>query len=147
MIARVIAIISVWAVFISGLVAAEPAAKPSPRSLTAIRTDVSEALRSEATTRKNGDNTPQVMKLVDLYLEMAAHPRRDTSPLIAELGQQVRLRLQTVRERVERRITDKKPSAKKNAKLVSPEGLGENRVLAQQLPQVGAGGQQGLAGQ
>jgi hypothetical protein len=137
MIARVIAIVSVWGLFTSGLVAAEPAAKPTPRSLTAIRTDVSDALRAEATTRKNGDNTAQVMRLVDLYLEMAAHPRRDTSPLLADLGQQVRLRLQTVRERVERRIPDKNSLAKKSPKPSTIADKEEGRVLAQQVPPAG----------
>src|SRR5262249_5678458 len=116
MIVRVIAIACLCGLFISELIAAEPTEKRAPRSLTAIRTDVSDALRAEATTRKKGDNTPQVMRLVDLYLEMAADPRRDTSPLIADLGQQVRLRLQTVREKVERRIPDKGSLAKKNSK-------------------------------
>src|SRR5882672_2936464 len=114
MIARVTTAASLWCLFVTGLLAAEPAAAPTQRSLTAIRTDVSDALRAEATTRKSGDNTPQVMRLVDLYLEMAAHPRRDTSPLLNDLGQQVRLRLQTVRERVERRSSDTNSLAKKS---------------------------------
>ena len=148
MIARVIAIVSVWGMFTSGLTAAEPAAKPGPRSLTAIRTDVSDALRAEATTRKNGDNTPQVLRLVDLYLEMAADPRRDTSPLLADLGQQVRLRLQTVRERVERRVPDKSSLAKKSSKPATVADKGGDRVLAQQVPPAGAGGaQRNAAGQ
>jgi hypothetical protein len=142
MIARVIAIVSVWGMFTSGLVAAEPPAKPAPRSLTAIRTDVSGALRAEATTRKNGDNTPQVLRLVDLYLEMAADPRRDTSPLLADLGQQVRLRLQTIRERVARRIPDKSSLAKKNPKPATVADKEEGRVLAQQVPPAGAAGAQ-----
>ena len=146
MIARVIAIVCVWGIFSSGPVAAEPAAKPVSRSLTAIRTDVSEALRAEATTRKNGDNTPQVMRLVDLYLEMAAHPRRDTSPLLADLGQQVRLRLQTDRERVERRIPDKISLAKNSPKPATVSDNEERRVLAQQVPPAGAGGVQRNAG-
>ena len=145
MIARLMAVGSLSCLFASGLVAAEPKAAPAQRSLTAIRTDVSDALRAEATTRKNGDNTPQVMRLVDLYLEMAAHPRRDTSPLLTDLGQQVRLRLQTVRERVERRITEKNPVAKKNPKPASVAAKAENLVLAQQAPPAGAGGQQGAA--
>jgi hypothetical protein len=148
MIARLITVATLWCSFATGVVAAEPAAPPAQRSLTAIRTDVSDALRAEATTRKNGDNTPQVMRLVDLYLEMAAHPRRDTSPLLNDLGQQVRLRLQTIRERVERRIADKHPAAKKNSKPASAETKAENRVLAQQAPPAGAGGQQqGVAAQ
>jgi hypothetical protein len=148
MIARLIAIVCVWGMLTSWLLAAEPPAKPDSRSLTAIRTDVSDALRLEATTRKNGDNTPQVMRLVDLYLEMAADPRRDTSPLLTDLGQQVRLRLQTVRERVERRIPDKKSLAKKSPKPLTVADKGDDHVLAQQVAPAGAaGGQQNAVGQ
>src|SRR3954452_19463426 len=142
MIARLMAITSLWCLFATCLIGAEPPAVPAQRSLTAIRTDVSDALRAEAMTRKNGDNTPQGMRLVDLYLEMAAHPRRDTSPLLADLGQQVRLRLQTVRERVERRIAEKNPGAKKSPKPAKIADKGESRVLAQQVAPPGAAGAQ-----
>lgn len=148
MIAPVLAVACVWGLFTAGLVAAEPAKAPTARSLTAIRTDVSDALRAEATTRRNGDNTPQVMRLVDLYLEMAAHPRRDTSPLLADLGQQVRLRLQTIRERIERRIPEKNSLAKKSPKPATVANKADDRVLAQQVPPAGAaGGRQNLVGQ
>src|SRR5215470_1716563 len=110
MIVRVMIVACAFGWFASGLVASEPAAAPTVRSLTAIRTDVSSSLRAEATTRRTGDNTPQVMRLVDLYLEMAGDPRRDTSPLLNDLGEQVRIRLQTVRDRVERRISEKNPA-------------------------------------
>src|SRR4051812_18353603 len=116
MIARVMVIVGIWGMFTSGLVASEPAAASVPRSLTAIRTDVSDALRAEATTRRMGDNTPQVLRLVDLYLEMAAHSKRDHSPLLNDLGEQVRLRLATIRDRVERCVGEKNPGAKKSAK-------------------------------
>src|SRR5882757_2132190 len=116
MFARMIAIACVWGLSTAWLVAAEPVKAPAPRSLTAIRTDVSDALRAEATTRRHGDNTPQVLRLVDLYLEMASHPQRDHSPLLNDLGQQVRLRLQTVRDRVERRSSDTNSLAKKSPK-------------------------------
>lgn len=116
------------------VMADEPVAVSVPRSLTAIRTDVSDALRKEATTRRAGNNTPEVLRLVDLYLEMAGHPKRDTSPLLNDLGQQVRLRLQTVRERIERKIADKSPPAKRSAKPPSAAAEPESRVLAQQLP-------------
>jgi hypothetical protein len=142
MFARVMTVACVWGIFASGLLAAEPAAAPAVRSLTAIRTDVSDALRAEATTRRAGNNTPQVMRLVDLYLEMAAHPRRDTSPLLADLGEQVRLRLKTVREQIERRNPKKNSLAKKSSQPATVAGKTENQVLAQQLPPAGAGGQQ-----
>jgi hypothetical protein len=148
MIARVMTIAFLCGVMTSGLVAAEQTVKPTSRSLTAIRTDVSDALRAEATTRRAGDNTPQVLRLVDLYLEMASHPRRDSSPLLADLGQQVRLRLATVRERVERRIPEKESAAKKNVNPAPVVDTAENRVLAQQIPAAGAAGAgQGAVGQ
>src|SRR3954471_3398788 len=147
MFARMIALACVSCLFTATLIAAETTPASKPRSLTAIRTDVSDALRAEATSRRAGDNTPQVMRLVDLYLEMAGHPRRDTSPLLADLGQQVRLRLQTVRERVERRIPEKNSLAKKNSKPASAGAKAESRVLAQQAPPAGAGRQQGVVAQ
>jgi hypothetical protein len=141
MFARMMAIACVWGLFTSGVDATEPAAAPTPRSLAAIRTDVSDALRAEATTRRTGDNTPQVMRLVDLYLEMAGHPRRDTSPLLADLGQQVRLRLQTVRDQVKRRIPGNNSLAKKSPKPATVDKA-ESRVLAQQVAPPGAAGAQ-----
>src|SRR3954471_24984954 len=147
MFARMIALACVSCLFTATLIAAETTPASKPRSLTAIRTDVSEALRAEATTRRRGDNTPQAMRLVDLYLEMAGHPRRDTSPLLADLGQQVRLRLATVRDRVARRIADKDPVVKKNAKPATVAVKSESHVLAQQVPPAGAGGQQRAVGQ
>jgi hypothetical protein len=140
MIIRLLGSLCVWVSMSLSLFAADPPAASASRSLTAIRTDVSDALRAEATTRKSGDNTPQVMRLVDLYLEMAGHPQRDTSPLLNDLGQQVRIRLQTVRDRVERRIADKNPSAKKTAKPAEVTTKEDDHVLAQQVPQPGAAG-------
>jgi hypothetical protein len=144
MIIRLLAVACVWALSAAELVAAEPAAVPTPRSLTAIRTDVSEALRAEATTRRTGDNAPQVLRLVDLYLEMASHPKRDSSPLLNDLGQQVRLRLQSVRERIERRIADKKPATTKSSKPATVGAKKDSRVLAQQVAPAG-GAQAGAA--
>jgi hypothetical protein len=80
------------------------------------------------------------MRLVDLYLEMAGHPQRDTSPLLNDLGQQVRIRLQTVRHRVERRIGDKNPKTKKTAKPATVAAEPDDHVLAQQVPPAGAAG-------
>ena len=146
MIARIIAVTFVCGLFMSALFAAESDAPPPPRLLTAIRTDVSEALRAEATTRRTGANTPQVLRLVDLYLEMAAHPKRDHSPLLNDLGEQVRLRLASVRERVERRVAEKNPVAKKSVKP-STVAKAKGRVLAQVGPGGAAGVQQNAVGQ
>jgi hypothetical protein len=65
---------------------------------------------------------------------------------LADLGQQVRLRLQTVRERVERRIPDKNLLPKKSLKPATVSDNEERRVLAQQVPPAGAGGAQRNAG-
>jgi hypothetical protein len=117
--------------------------KATPRSLTVIQTDVRAALRAEAETRRAGHNAPQVLRLVTLYREMASHPQRDKSPMLKELGQQVRSRLATVRERIKRQIADgKKPVTPKSISSASNR-LAE-RVLAQQVPQQG---QAGVAGQ
>jgi hypothetical protein len=82
---------------------------------------------------------------------MAGHPQRDTSPLLNDLGQQVRIRLQTVRNRVERRIAGKNPTAKKAARPATVATKQGDQVLAQQVPQAGAAGvaanQRGAVGQ
>jgi hypothetical protein len=63
------------------------------------------------------------------------------------LGEQVRLRLATVRDRVERRIAEKNPVAKKSAKPSTVAAKADGRVLAQ-VPPAGAGGaQQNAVGQ
>jgi hypothetical protein len=118
-----------WAL---GTVAAENAAT-AHRPLAAIRADVSAALRREATSRRAGDNTPDVLRLVDLYREMAAHPQRDKSAALKEMGLRVRARLQTVRGRIERQLDRTNKSHK-------------SRVLAQQIPQAGAAGAGQAAG-
>src|SRR3954464_430600 len=74
----------------------------APRFLTAIQGDVHAALRDEASTRRAGDNTPQVLRLVDLYREIAAHPQHEKSFVLRELGQQVRARLTTLKDHINR---------------------------------------------
>lgn len=117
-----------------GVASAETSsAKPAstPRSLTVIQNDVHAALREEASTRRDGDNTKQVLRLVDLYREMAAHPQHEKSFVLRELGQQVRARLVTVKDHVKRRSGQiEKGQAKHPATVAAPD----NRVLAQQLP-------------
>src|SRR5262249_5159429 len=68
---------------------ADAGKEKKPRSLTAIQTDVRSALTAEAKSRRAGNNAPDVLRLVDLYLEMATHPKRDKSAMLDELGQQV----------------------------------------------------------
>jgi hypothetical protein len=106
--------------------------KPAPRSLTTIQNDVRAALRTEAVTWRAGDNAANVVRLVELYREMAAHPQRETSPMLKELGLHVRARLVTVRDRIERRLGDSKVKQKTAAQ---PDNVAapENRVLAQQM--------------
>lgn len=117
-----------------------PASKmeAAPRSLTAIRADVSAALRAEASTRRSGNNRPEVLRLVDLYREMAGHPQHSTSAVLQEMGLQVRARLRTVHDRIDRKLSDANRTSK-NQKVPRGPALPETRVLAQQLPPPGAG--------
>jgi hypothetical protein len=132
----------ILATLIFGISRAEPAqprlqpgesAKPTSRSLAEIRLDMRAALKAEARSRKAGDNPQDVLRLVQLYQEMAAHPKRESSDVLKEMGRQVRARLVTIRERIERQLArestkDRKPSS------TSPAAT----VLAQQLPGPGA---------
>jgi hypothetical protein len=112
-----------------------------PRSISAIRLDVRAALIAEAESRRAGDNTAEVLRLVDLYHELAVHPLRDTSLVVRQLGQQLRSRLETVRDHIRRHISAAKAHEKKQdipLVLVSPA----KTVLAQQIaPPGGAAGQ------
>jgi hypothetical protein len=114
------------------------------RSLSAIRLDVSAALKAEATTRRSGSNAPEVLRLVELFREMAAHSDRDTSAVLKKLGQQVRSRLMTVRDRIERQIARENRS-KRNLTPPHSAAAQETHVLAQQLPPAGAQGGQAIA--
>ena len=129
-----------WIAICAGVVRAEAPpndTKPADRSLTSIQNDVRASLRTEAVTRRAGDYTANVLRLVELYREMADHSQRHTSPMLKDLGLQVRARLVTIRDRVERRIADSKRSGHtdKAAGVAAARG---SRVLAQQLPQAGA---------
>lgn len=150
MIVRVILLTWLPVLFAVGFVKAETSqtgstplgdAKEQQRSISALQADVSAALTAEAKSRRVGDNTRDVLRLIELYCEMAAHPQHDSSASLKELGLQVRSRLVTVRDRVERRISDPKRSVKnqKIPRTADPE----TRVLAQQAPpgraQVGQG--------
>lgn len=143
MIARTIVLACVVVAFTAALVNAEtPQTKSKPdlatkqpaRSLTAIQTDVRAALTAEAKSRRDGNSVPQILRLVDLYLEMATHPKRDKSAMLDELGQQVRSRLVTIRDRINRQITDAKRADKSRKASGSVAATQENRVLAQQVP-------------
>lgn len=118
--------------------AAERPSTPAARAISVIRADVFAALKAEASTRKTGDNTPQVLRLIDLYCEMAAHPQRDKSEVLNDLGQQVRLRLETDREHILHKISAHKPGTTLAAQP-SPIAIAvKPPVLAQQLAQQAA---------
>jgi len=139
--ARVIIFALMTAMFAAGRVGAtEPQHDPLPlkdvnsahRSLSAIRVDVHAALRAEACTRRLGENAPEVVRLSDLYREMAVHPKRDSSVLLRRLGLQLRSRLEKVRDHIERR----NPHPDRHAK--TKDGLHarvvpETNVLSQQV--------------
>jgi hypothetical protein len=116
--------------------------KSSARTLFAIQRDVYAALRDEAISRKQGPNSPAVMRLVELYREMAAHPRRDESPLLAELGLKLRSRLEDVCDHIERKTARAKQPAKKQP--ATPRDITPaSTVLAQQAGLAGGGVGQG----
>ena len=113
------------AILIAGSVlATEPTSDPKsagqepaqPRSLTAIQRDVHAALRAEALSRRQGPNVSEVVRLIELYREMAEHPKRNQSEMLAELGLKVRGRLADVCEQIERKIATAKKDATKAAK-------------------------------
>jgi hypothetical protein len=82
---------------------------------------------------------------VDLYREMAAHPKRDQSALLVKLGLRVRSRLKEVSVQIERRYSQ---LGRNDKKKQSPSTLEvpETNVLAQQVA-VQAGGAFGQAAQ
>jgi hypothetical protein len=102
----------------------------SHRSLSDIRRDVHTALRSEALSRRLGPNAPEVIDLVELYRELAAHPKRDSSGLVAQLGLQLRSRLTRVRDHIERKSSQ--PDRQANKRQAPPNLIAaEHQVLAQ----------------
>jgi hypothetical protein len=88
---------------------------------------------------------PEVVRLVDLYREMAAHPKRDESVFLVKLGLRVRSRLKEVRDQIERRYSPLGRNPKKK-RSVSTLEVPETKVLAQQVA-VQAGGAFGQAAQ
>jgi hypothetical protein len=106
------------------------------RSFSAIDDDLHEALRAEAVSRRQRENTREVIRLIELYREMAAHPKRHSSPLLAQMGLRLRSRLEKVREHVERQLAREERNAKKKD---PPPNLAipTTTVLAQQLPAPG----------
>lgn len=106
----------------------------TPRSISAIQSDIHVALREEASTRRSGDNTPQVLRLIELYREMAAHPQHEASFALRELGQQVRARLITIKGHVNRHSDPATGRARKKAEILPSLAGPELNVLAQQLP-------------
>lgn len=122
--------------------AAEPQSASSPaldaglphRSLSAIQADVHAALRSEALSRREGPNAPEVIRLIDLFREMAAHPKRNQSASLRQLGLSVKSRLEKVGEHIERQTN----RAEQRAKNLPDRRLPQTHVLAQQgAPPVG----------
>lgn len=124
--------------------------KSTSRSLTAIQRDVYAALREEALSRRQGPNVPEVVRLMDLFREMAAHPKRDQSAMLAELGLKVRGRLADVCEHIERKTSAAKKDTPKVAKKkpAAPADVAPtDQVLAQQLGPNGGVPGQGQGGQ
>jgi hypothetical protein len=109
------------------------AARQPVRSLSAIQVDVHAALRAEAVTRRLRENAAEVVRLMDLYREMGAHPKRDSSLFLRRLGLQVRSRLERVQGHIERQSSQPERDVKlRTAGLLIP-AVAESRVLAQQM--------------
>jgi hypothetical protein len=115
------------------LVATETRAGDLPnRSLSALRADVRAALRAEAISRRQGANPVQVVRLIELYREMAAHPQRDECTLLAELGRLVQSRLKKIAEHIERRHQRSRTGGPETAQDAVVAGAAPH-VLAQQV--------------
>jgi hypothetical protein len=115
------------------------------RSLSAIQVDIHAALRAEAVTRRRGQNAAEVVRLIILYREMATHPQRDKSAMLAKLGLRLRSRLEKVCDHIERKYAQMDRGAKRK-EIPSTLALPESNVLAQQVA-VQAGGAFGQAAQ
>ncbi len=142
--------VTIFALIIGMVTAASSAAKepqkdspPTPgadvprRSISAIQIDLRAALRAEAASRRLGPDTSDVVRLIDLYREMAAHPKRDSSLVLKQLGLRLRSRLEKISDDVERQVAGANRNAKKGPPAVR---LPESTVLAQQLPMPGGAG-------
>ena len=152
--ARAMLLTLIVAVFaVEPLAATPPPNDPLPvrdansthRSLSAIQVDVHAALRAEAVTRRQGKNASEVVRLIALYREMATHPQRDTSAMLAKLGLRLRSRLEKVCDHIERKYARTDHGAKRKV-MPSTLVLPESNVLAQQVA-VQAGGAFGQAAQ
>jgi hypothetical protein len=108
------------------------------RSISAIQIDLRAALGAEASSRRSGPNAPEVIRLIELYREMAAHPKRDSSLVLKQLGLRLRSRLVKVNDYIDRKVSRANRDEKKGA----PRALKvpESNVLAQQMPAPGGAG-------
>jgi hypothetical protein len=144
--ARLFSLASVCAVLAAGLAMADEspdssaAGRAAPRSLNVIQNDVRSAMRAEALSRRQGPNVDEVVRLIELYRELAAHPKRDTSAVAKELGLKLRSRLGDIRDEIERRTGDRRRAVKKTA-VVPAVVTPQTQVLAQQLAPGAAPGQ------
>lgn len=82
--------------------AGEPEADRQIVALGELRQQVAAALRNEALAARQGENSEEVVALVEVWLALANDPRRDESLLIHKLGQRVRARLVSVKRKAAR---------------------------------------------
>jgi hypothetical protein len=149
---RVIFVALIATLFAGFVMAAEPqTGQPSAqddsvqgRSLSAIQDDLHDALRAEALTRRQGQNVSEVVRLVELYREMAAHPKRDNSLVLARMGLRLRSRLEKVSDHIERHSARQNRNAKKK-ELRADLAVPDTPVLAQQFAGAGGAGPGGAA--
>jgi hypothetical protein len=108
-----------------------PNADRAHRSVTAIKMDVRDGLRAEALSRRLGPNPSHVLNLIDLYREIAAHPKRDQGVVLMKLGLQLRSRLKRISDQIERNNWrgDHRPKSASRRSVRQPA----TQVLAQQI--------------
>ena len=109
------------------------------RSIAELRTEMRAALREEAVTRRAGENPAEVLRLIEIYQELAVHPDRLESAILKQMGIRLRSRLKRVGIHIERQISAPLRSGKKDNISVElkPE---QDQLLAQQIgrPRAGA---------
>jgi hypothetical protein len=78
------------------------------------------------------DNTQDVLRLIDIYRELADHPQRGKSVTVKQLGLRLRSRLEKVREQIERRTADQDRRAERTS-VPRDVNSPEHHVLGQQV--------------
>src|SRR5690606_31216538 len=113
----------------------EPPETEPPATLGELRKEVDEALREEAISAREGENTGEVLRLIEVYRKLAADPRRDGSPTVQKLGLRVKSRLILVKRKASR---VKAPTHTTLAQQLAPGGGGQGGAVGGGGAQAGA---------